>query len=103
MSHQLYTNNYRKLKNTENRGNSLPWERAHQFIFKYSIIIPENMHMNNIMQTGQVLCGNIYVYACNSNQNEPMNLKNHKRGSWEYLEREKGREKHFYYNFKTKK
>lgn len=63
---QLYTRNYRQLKNTETRRNNLPQIRAHQKALQYQMANPENIHTSNITQTEIDLSRNLnlYIHIC---------------------------------------
>lgn len=41
-----------------------PQGREHQFLVGCQMVSPENIRKSNIMQTGEILFRNIYVYIC---------------------------------------
>ena len=77
---QPYPKYYRQLRKSGSKRNSLPQGRAHQLIIQHQIVIPENIHRNNIIQTKQLIFRNIHVcthtYAYNAiNAKETMNFR----------------------------
>lgn len=63
---QPCTKNYRQMKNDENKKNCLPEERPQQIVIQYQMVRSENIHINHIIQTEQVVFVHlgIYTHAC---------------------------------------
>lgn len=58
-----FTKNHKQLREAESRRNRLTQERVHQLVIQHQVVRPAIMHSSNIIQKGQVICMNIYVYS----------------------------------------
>lgn len=57
---QPYTENQRSLKNAKGRR-SPPHGKAHQLVIQYHMVIPENIHVSNIIHTNQSIFRKIQI------------------------------------------
>lgn len=83
-STQPYTKNYRQVKSTEKRRNSLPQGRAHELVSQCCMVSSKKIHTSNTVQIEKVILRYMHIHICMHNitfmKKKAMHLKDNKAG-----------------------
>lgn len=81
MKPQLYTENYRQLRNAENRRNVVFPRRVYQLVIQYQEVSPQNIQVT-LCRLYLRVCVCVHISMQQHLMGEAMSLKRTRRGKW---------------------